>query len=323
MKGGIKKSVTSNLNVLIPLVILLFLPALQNDIMGFILNLLIYCFIYICLAQSWNILAGFCGLLSMGHCAFFGIGVYLTIYIIATLNLSLWLAILISVVVNVALAWVVGAISIRVKDIFFAMITLALAQLLYNLAMQWVDVTRGPRGLIMTPVYMMSRQTLYYIALALVVAFVLIVFLIRKSRMGTMFLALRENDTLAKSLGVNTSKWKIIATIISAAMASIVGTYYALYIRSVQPGSVFSFNVTMKIMIVCFVGGKGTVKGPIFGAVIIIVDELIRGWLGGTYAGLPGIIYGIILALVILLIPDGLISMFRGEKRKLGKPKTA
>lgn len=323
MNGGIKKNVTSNLNVLIPLVILLFLPALQHDIMGFILNLLIYCFIYICLAQSWNILAGFCGLLSMGHCAFFGIGVYLTIYIIATLNLSLWLAILISVVVNVALAWVVGAISIRVKDIFFAMITLALAQLLYNLAMQWVDVTRGPRGLIMTPVYMMSRQTLYYIALALVVAFVLIVFFIRKSRMGTMFLALRENDTLAKSLGVNTSKWKIVATIISAAMASIVGTYYALYIRSVQPGSVFSFNVTMKIMIVCFVGGKGTVKGPIFGAVIIIVDELIRGWLGGTYAGLPGIIYGIILALVILFIPDGLISMFRGEKRKLGKPRTA
>lgn len=136
-----------------------------------------------------------------------------------------------------------------------------------------------------------------------------------------MFIALRENEDLAKSLGVNTAKWKIIASIVSAVMASGVGSYYALYIRSVQPSAVFTFNVTMKIMIVAFVGGKGTVKGPVFGAIIIIIDELIRGWLGGTYAGLPGIIYGVILALVILFLPDGLISILRKKKKieKTGK----
>lgn len=168
----------------------------------------------------------------------------------------------------------------------------------------------------MPPVYMMSRQTLFYIALAMTVLFVFAIYFIRTSRMGTMLVALRENEDLAKSLGVNVAKWKILASIVSAVMASLAGSYYALYIRSVQPSAVFTFNITMKIMIVAFVGGKGTVKGPVLGAVIIILDELIRGWLGGgRYSGLPGVIYGIILALVILLLPDGLISIFR-DKRK-------
>jgi branched-chain amino acid transport system permease protein len=316
MGGKARNLIIHNKAVIIPLLILLFLPFVKANIMAFILNLLIVSFMYICLAQSWNILAGFCGLLSMGHCAFFGLGVYITIMVL-NLNVNILWAALTGAAVNVALAYVVGAVSVRVKDIFFAMVTLALAQLLYNLSMQWIEVTRGPRGLIMPPVYMMSRQTLFYIALAMTVLFVIVVYLIRRSRMGTMFVALRENEELAKSLGVNVAKWKIIASVVSAVMASAVGSYYTLYIRSVQPSAVFTFNVTMKIMIVAFVGGKGTVKGPVLGAVIIIIDELIRGWLGGgRYSGLPGVIYGVILALVILFLPDGLISVFRSGRKK-------
>ncbi|MDR1572118.1 MAG: branched-chain amino acid ABC transporter permease [Clostridiales Family XIII bacterium] len=315
MGGKAKDFLMGNKAVIVPLLILIALPLVQIDIMAFILNLLIVSFMYVCLAQSWNILAGFCGLLSMGHCAFFGLGAYITIMVL-NLHLNIVWAILAAAAANMALAYIVGAISVRVKDIFFAMVTLALAQLLYNLSMQWVEVTRGPRGLIMPQIYMMDRQTLFYIALAMTALFVFAIHVIRESRMGTMFVALRENEDLAKSLGVNVAKWKIAASVVSAVMASLVGSYYVLYIRSVQPPAVFTFNVTMKIMIVAFVGGKGTVKGPLLGAVIIILDELIRGWLGGgRYSGLPGIIYGIILALVILFLPNGLISIFRGRRK--------
>lgn len=305
-----KNLLKSSLGVIALLVVLLLLPLIQTSMMPFIMNLLIMSFIYICLAESWNILAGFCRLLSMGHCAFFGLGAYITVMVIIYFDMTLLLAILISVLFNSILAYIIGAISIRVKDIFFAMVTLAVAQLLFSLSMQWVDVTRGPRGLIMPPLYNLDRRYLYYIALAMVVIYVAIVLLIRRSRLGTMLLSLRDNEILAKSLGVNTSKWKIVATIISAVMASLVGSFYILYIRSVQPGSVFTFDVTMKIMIVAFIGGRGTAKGPILGAIIIIIDELIRGWLGGTYAGLPGIIYGLILALFVVFMPNGLISIF-------------
>jgi branched-chain amino acid transport system permease protein len=318
MVSKTKTILSKNAYIALPLAVLLILPLIQMDIIGFILNLMIGVFMYICLAESWNILAGFCGLLSMGHCAYFGLGAYIMIMSVQ-LNSNIWWGLVLGIVFNVILAFVVGAISVRVKDIFFAMITLALSQILYTLTMQWVEVTRGPRGLIMPPVFMLSREVLYYVALALAVSSIITLYFIRKSRMGTMFIALRENEELARSLGVDATKWKIAASVIGAVMASVIGSFYAIYIRSVQPSAVFTFNVTMKIMIVTFVGGKGTVRGPVYGAVIIIIDELIRGWLGGTYAGLPGIIYGLILALVIFFKPDGLFSIFH-SKSKL--PKT-
>lgn len=312
-----KKSVL----MLIPLAILALLPLIQANIISFIMNLLIMAFIYICLSESWNLLAGFCGLLSMGHCAFFGLGAYVTVYMILTFEMHLVPAILISAAFNVVLAWIVGSISIRVKDIFFAMVTLAVAQIMYSLSTQWISVTRGARGLIMPPVYNYSRTTLYYAALVLVVAYVFIIYFIRKSPMGTKLVALRENETLAQSLGVNTGGMKVAATIVSAVMASLMGSFYVIYIRSVQPGSVFTFGITMKIMIVGFIGGKGTVYGPLLGAVIIVVDELIRGWLGGTYAGLPGIIYGIILMIFVLFMPDGLVSVLKKGKDRMNASK--
>lgn len=312
-----KKSVL----MLIPLAILALLPLIQANIISFIMNLLIMAFIYICLSESWNLLAGFCGLLSMGHCAFFGLGAYVTVYMILTFEMHLVPAILISAAFNVVLAWIVGSISIRVKDIFFAMVTLAVAQIMYSLSTQWISVTRGARGLIMPPVYNYSRTTLYYAALVLVVAYVFIIYFIRKSPMGTKLVALRENETLAQSLGVNTGGMKVAATIVSAVMASLMGSFYVIYIGSVQPGSVFTFGITMKIMIVGFIGGKGTVYGPLLGAVIIVVDELIRGWLGGTYAGLPGIIYGIILMIFVLFMPDGLVSVLKKGKDRMNASK--
>lgn len=318
---NIMKTYGSKLPSLVILLVFLLVPLLPIQALPFVLNLLIMAFVYICLSESWNVLAGFCGLLSMGHCAFFGLGAYVTVYMILNLNMHLIPAVLIAILFNAILAGIVGAISIRVKDIFFAMVTLAVAQILFSLSNQWIAVTRGARGLIMPPVFSYSRVTMYYVALALVVLFVLLMQFIRKSRMGTKLIALRENEMLAQSLGVNTGKMKIIATIVSAAMASLVGSFYVIYVRSVQPGSVFTFSVTMKIMIVAFIGGKGTVKGPLLGAIIIIIDELIRGWLGGTYAGLPGILYGIILVVVVLFMPNGLISIFQKQAQRANAQK--
>lgn len=300
----------SVLLIAIPVIALLLLPLIKANIMNFVLNILILVFIYMALGQSWNILAGFLGLLSMGHCVFFGLGSYLFVLTITRFNLNPLLGVLFGIIINVIVAFIIGIISIRVKDIFFAMVTLAVAQTLFTLSLQWVDVTRGPRGLLMPPDYMYSKQVLYYIAMGLAAFSVILVYLIRKSRMGTLFHAIRDDEDKAKSLGVNSVKWKVMGCIVSAVMASLVGSFYAIYIRAVQP-TLFSFDITMKIMILVFIGGRGTVTGPIYGAfTVIIADELIRGWLGGKYSGLPGIVYGLILVLMILYKPGGLASIF-------------
>lgn len=295
---------------IIPFIVLVCVPFFKLNMINFILNILILVFIYLALGQTWNILAGFLGLLSMGHCVFFGLGAYMFVLVITKLGLGPLWGILFGILLNVVLAWIIGTISVRVKDIFFAMVTLAVSQTLYYLALQWLDLTRGPRGLLMPPVYMFSKQTLYYIAFAAAVLSIGIVYLIRNSKLGTLFIAIRDNEDKAKSLGVNSFRLKVLGCIISAVIASVIGSYYAVYIRAVQP-TIFSFDVTMKIMILVFVGGIGNISGPILGAfTVIIADELIRGWLGGQFSGLPGIVYGLVLVVMIMYKPGGLSSIF-------------
>lgn len=296
------------------LVMLALVPPVVNN--AFVTSLLTTVFIYIILSESWNVIGGYAGLFSLGQNIFYGVTAYCMVLFTSKLGLPIILGFLAGICINVILAIVIGFISDKVKDLFFSVLTLAVAQILLSLVNTWYDVTNGTRGAALGSEYIVSGQTAYYIGLAMVVITIAAVLLMTKSKMGNYLIAIRENEDLVKSLGINTVRWKIIASILSAVIASLASVVMVFQISIVYPNATFAFDVTTKILVISMVGGKGDIRGPIYGSVIIIINQLLRGWLGGQYAALPGVIYGLIMIAIVLLLPDGVAGVLHGRHGK-------
>jgi branched-chain amino acid transport system permease protein len=153
-----------------------------------------------------------------------------------------------------------------------------------------------------------------YIVLAFAAGVFLISYFIEKTRFGYQLIALREEENAAESLGVNTSATKLKAAILSAALTSIGGVFYAQYILFIEPYSEFSLDFSIQFALVPMIGGMGTAAGPIIGSFVLTpLQELLRSWLGGKYAGLHLVIYGCILMLVVTFMPQGILGLIRGR----------
>ncbi len=291
-------------------------PAIRDKRIGFGTAILLQLFLYVYLAQAWNLVGGITGLFSLGHSVFFGIGAYSLIVATNKLHLSPWWGVAIGIGLCLIVAVVIGMTSSRLSGLFFAMFTIGLIKIMLDISVQWTTVTGGSQGITTPKSITINTTEAYYIFLGMCVLAVLVCGVLRRARIGTLCASIRENEVFAKSLGVRVGIAKISMVTISALMVCIAGFVFAMYIRGIYPTMAFSFAMSTKMIIVALIGGPGTVVGPLLGGFVIVIDELIRAWLGSAYGGISYIVYGAVLIIIINALPKGIIGIMKGKKEK-------
>jgi branched-chain amino acid transport system permease protein len=272
-------------------------------------------FFFAALTGAWNIVSGFAGQVSFGNAAFFGIGAYTSTILYLSLGVSPWLGMLAGGFLSVAIGIIVGYPCFRLKGIFFSLATFAIAEVLRIICVHWRGLTHGGLGLLIhfkhgfSNLMFGEKMPYAYIIMGITAIIVLLTYFIENSRFGYYLKALKENEDAAQSLGVNTAKWKLIAMSVTAFFTACVGTFYAQYLLYIDPDIGFSWAISVDAMLPTVVGGIGTIAGPLIGAIILTpLDVLLRGWFGGLYAGLSFLMYGCILLIVVMLLPEGIIK---------------
>lgn len=268
---------------------------------------LLLTFMYVALASSWNLISGFTGYVSFGHVAFFGVGAYTAAILITKLKVFWLLAALAGGVASVMLAVPLGLIALRLKGPYFAIAMLGLAEALNIIATVWEPVTRGGAGIYLPPV--LDLEAIYFTQLALAVTVVTLTAVVAGSKFGLRLLAIREDEGAIEALGFNTTLYKLAALLMSAFFPGIAGGVFAWYTSYIDPPTVFSTAITLRMIIMTMFGGAGTVLGPVVGAVVLsVVYEML-------WASFPFIhqsLLGVLVILLVVFLPGGLMSL--GER---------
>ena len=289
---------------------------------NYYLDSIILVMFWAAMAGAWNIVGGYAGQLSLGHTAFFGIGAYTSSLLFAGAGVTPWLGMWAGAGLAAAFAIFVGLVCFRLRGPFFALVTIAFAEVALIVASSWRSLTKGTEGLNIpfTPgvenMIFRGKFVYFYLFLVFAVAVYLICRLIENSRLGYYLIAFREDELAARSLGINTIRTRLIAFAISAALTAIGGTLYAQYYQYLDPTSTFGIGFSIQVALLTMVGGIGTAAGPFFGALLMTpLGQVLRAWLGGGAAGLYLAIYGAALVLVVLFLPHGIVPEVRRRLR--------
>lgn len=298
---------------------LAILPLLFVQV-AYIQSVLFLVYMSAALAGSWNLLGGYAGQFSVGHSIFFGFGAYATAFLYARYGVSPWVGMAFGALISTAFSLTVGRILLRLHLHFFALSTIALLLVFTGIATHWVGLTGGAVGISLpfVPGFVnlnfVTIPPYVYLALALLVVVTVSSLFIKNSRMGFYFQAVREDERAASALGVSVQYHKTLALAISSIFPAIGGALFVMYSGYVTPSFAFSLDRSINMVLFPIVGGIGTVIGPLLGTFILVpIIEYLRGLLGGQITGLDYVIYGIILVVIILRIPQGImgLSIFR------------
>ena len=286
---------------------------------NYYLHIVILSLVYVALASSWNIVGGMAGQISLAHSLFIGIGAMLSSALLLKLGINMWLGLVISAAVSGALGAIIAWIDFRFRlgHLSFVLITLAFAEMGGIIVEGW-DFLGGASGLMLprdTGNYLAFQfgggRGAYWVMLALAAICVLTNVAILNAPLGYYLRTIRDNEKAAQAIGVNILRYKIAAMVISAVLASIVGTAYVRYMTFADPYLLISPVITIEIVLFATVGGLGRAYGPALGALLLVpLGEILRGKLGSTLPGLHYFIYGVVVIAVILLTPRGLLSYF-------------
>lgn len=290
---------------------------------NYYLDSIIVIFFWGSMAAAWNLVGGYAGQLSLGHTAFFGIGAYASSILFARYALTPWLGLLVGAALATVFAVFVGLVCFRLRGPFFALVTIAFAEVGLIVASSLRDLTKGTEGfnIPFRPAFenMLFRGKVGYFYLFLGYAVLLYVIsrAVEQSKLGYSLIAFREDEEAARMLGVPTVRVRLIALGASAALTAVGGTLYAQYYQFLDPASTFGINFSIQVALLTMVGGIGTAVGPFFGALLMTpLGQFFRAWLGGGAAGLYLALYGIALILVVLFLPHGIVPEVR---RRLGR----
>jgi|TARA_B100000424_G_scaffold268722_1_gene264107 branched-chain amino acid transport system permease protein len=310
------------------LVLLFCLPLF--DLNSFYLHLFIMIFMHSVMAQSWNIIAGFSGQISLGHGLFFGIGAYATSFLFTEYGLSPWIGIIIGMAISGVIAVLIGIPMLRLHGHYFAIATLLIA-IGFSLVFRRWDLVGAASGLWipMTAIdswlaiqFHTSKVPYYYIFLIFFILTFLVAWLLSRSKLGYRLRAVRDDSQAASSLCINVSNYKILAYVISAMMMAPMGSLFAQYILIIDPATVFNIEISIIVLLITVLGGIGNIWGPLIGASILIpISEYTRIYLGGTGGAVDLILYGLILMLICVFRPNGLISFFHRDVLQRKKNK--
>jgi len=312
---------SSTLILLFSLVMILLPLAAGSDL---VLNWVILVLFNALLAQSWNILGGYGGQLSFGHAAFFGTGAYISTILQMSFHLNPWLAAIAAALAGGAVGGFIGFLSFRygLRGSYFALVTLAFAEVLRILANSLPFTGQGVGLLI--PLHQTalnfqfpSKLGFYYTILLFCIAALWITWWLENSRFGARLVAVRENEDAAQALGVNLFRTKLYAIMISGAIAGLAGTFYAQYFLYLDPGIAYGAGISVSALLIPIVGGIGSIFGPILGAFALHgISELAKQFTGEAPA-LNLVVYGVLLILMILFMPNGLFGLARVSARRL------
>ncbi len=286
------------------------------------LNTLITTGIFMLAAMSLNLLLGYTGQLSLGHVAFFGIGAYASA--LTTLGFSLtvfgmeithepWPA-AVGIVIGTAIAglsgYLIGKLALRLRGAYFVIVTISFAEVVRLVALNWVELTNGPLALPGIPRLTLgsytfwSKESNYYLVLAFIVLAWIIIKRLVHSPFGRAMIALRENETLAMAVGIDVTRFLVLAAVVSGCIVGAAGALYAHYFQIIDP-MVFMFLNTVTMVIMVITGGKGTLAGPIVGGLIFgIAPVILRNYVGPE---VQWIMYGILMILIVYILPDGIV----------------
>jgi branched-chain amino acid transport system permease protein len=302
--------------LLLLLAALLATPLLVNDYLLTVLILILY-FAYA--GQAWNIMMGFAGQLSLGHALYVGLGAYTAAALFFHFGVSPWVSLPLALAISGLVGAIIGFLAFRfgVAGVYFAILTIAFAEFARIGFDHW-SWLGGSAGLFV-PVANYAQNDLwtlrgsprmfYYVILALTVAALLLCHLLLKSRAGYYWQAIREDEEAARALGIDAFRYKMYAVVLSAAMTSLSGIFFAFYYNNLFPEQVFNIGRSIELILGPIIGGLGTLFGPIVGAFLItgLAEALREGLLrlGIDVPGAKQVFYGICLLAVVMALPHG------------------
>jgi len=278
---------------------------------------------------AWNIISGYAGQTSFGHQAFFGIGAYVTVLLVVTTGLTPWIGMAAGLVAAVVAAVLIGLPTFRLAGIYFALATLAYP-LIFRIVMEFLGYQEVPIPMIRDrpAAFMQFRDPRAYdlLALAALGGTLLLSHWIEGSRLGYALRALKANEQAAEAAGVDTFRAKMLAYMLSAAPAAVIGAIYAHAILFVvTPDAVFGVLVIVQTLVVCLVGGVGSKWGPLIGSAIMVpMSETLDATVGDQLPGIQGVVYGAALVFVMLFAPEGIywrLRALRPARRAVEAPR--
>jgi len=302
--------------LLILLVVFVALPAaLAGFDRGYFYQIANLALIFVLLSASMHLVTGVAGLLHLGHAAFYGVGAYTAALLTAKFGVGFTVTLPASGLVAAAVAVLVALPTMRLVSIYFAVATLAIGQMLYLVMLNWVELTKGPNGIIVTKGFelfgfgLSGRIAAYYTVAAVVTLCVVAIGRLSHSYYGNALRSIREDDQCADAMGVRTARLKMEAFALSAFFAGIAGSLWAHMTGYISPGD-FKFSESILILAMVVVGGLGSLPGAVIGALLLILlPEGLRG-----LGDFRNVMVGLVMFLSILLLPKGLL----GEVSALG-----
>ncbi len=298
--------------VILYLIIAILLPFIIPSI--YILHVLILAHLYVIYATSWDILTGYTGQLNLGHAMFFGLSAYVVGITNTMLNFPLTLSILIGIASAFLLSLVVGIPCLRLRGPYLAITTFSFSWVLFLLAssaMIWLS--GGEEGIRGINTLLVGTRPNYYLSLFVMLLIVFFLYKIANSDLGLMLKAIKEDEDAALACGVDTTRYKLLAFIISGTLAGVAGAFYAQYMRIVTT-DVVSLELSASAIAFSLVGGIGTIIGPAIGAYILTILFEGFAWL----ADYRVFVYNLIIVLFVLFLPGGIVSLRESliEKRR-------
>jgi len=285
-------------------VFLLCYPKLADP---YFLHLTVAAFLAMVLASSWDILAR-TGQVSVGQAGLFGIGAYTAALLYKWIHLSPVLGMFSGGIIAVMVAAFLGTLTLRLRGIYFSITTIAFADALSVIWLMTPDFAGGAIGLSTPPLFGGNREQAYYLILALLALVILTVWLIQATRLNFAFTAIRENEEVANVIGINPTRYKVLAFMISAFFTGFAGGFYSHYNTYIIPYEVFGLGISIACLVMPIFGGLYTIAGPIIGTVVI---KAIEEYLRVTVSYGHQIAYGLILVVVVLFMPEGLVGLWK------------
>jgi len=293
------------------------------------LHIFILLFMAIALGESWNVVGGYAGQYSVGHSAWYGLGAYGAFILLQRHATPPWKGVWVAVAIAVVVALAVGWITFRLRGPYFVLASIAVAEVIRLLALNWKDLTNGAEGILASDIPPLrlggtvltdwnSKTPYYYMGLVMAAFCIAVNLVVKRSKLGYYLQAIREDQDAAHSLGIPLTLCKNAALGISAALTALAGSFAALYIGFIEPQAVFSIDISIQLVLTCIIGGIGTVTGPVFGAVVLVLlSEALRATLAQAHL----LVYGVLVILVILTMPDGIVGFVAQRlRRKAARP---
>lgn len=265
--------------------------------------------VYGLFAVSVNLIAGYCGMVSLGHAAFLGIAGYAFALLTVSSGWPIWAAVPAALLLTGIVGALFGLVALRTSGLSFLMITLALGQIIWGIAFRYVDLTNGENGISLPRIegYFVQGTGLYYLCLAVTAACLFLVATLARSPLGTSMQGVRDQSRRMSTLGYDVWAIRLMAYVLSAVLAGIAGILYVLVFRFISPHSL-SLTVSSEAVLMVIAGGLGTTLGPMLGAALVVLLKNVAS----AYTDRWPTLLGLIFLFIIIVVPEGLLP---GAKR--------